>query len=214
MAILRVGSRVNLAEGKRYSTGDLHAAHLPAFLWQEDRSQALRELYRWVESFAIESINWYTEEKVAKARWSRSLRAAAVLLVGLGTVAPVVAVGMGWTHLSIWGYGLIGLGASCLAVDRVFGFSSSWMRYLATAISLNRQLLQFQASWPAVEVKINSAPTDIEEFSKAVGEIAAFVDRVAEVMESETLSWVSEFQNHVLQLESGSATSSLRAPSQ
>ncbi|MFD8465216.1 SLATT domain-containing protein [Streptomyces cyaneofuscatus] len=191
------------ASSGRYSTGDLKAVRSPKITDQDDTAKIIQELYSWVESFVVESINWYTREKVSKSRWSRFLRMSAVLSFALGAVTPVVAVGMGWSNQAIWGYGIIGIGACCVAVDRVFGFSSSWMRYVSTAISLNRQLVIFQAAWPRVEAKLAQQAT-LEGFTEAVQELVKFVDSTSLLMENETLAWVSEFQNHVVQLETGS----------
>ncbi|WP_369015697.1 SLATT domain-containing protein [Streptomyces tropicalis] len=192
-----------VASNSRYGTGDLRAVALPEMVKRGGEAKAIHELYSWVESFVIESINWYTREKVSKSRWSRFLRISAVLSFALGTVAPVVVVGMGWSRQAIWGYGIIGLGACCVAVDRVCGFSSSWMRYVSTAISLNRQLVMFQASWLRIEAKLVQQPSS-DSFSEAVQELVRFVDVTSLLMENETLTWVSEFQNYVVQLETGS----------
>ncbi|MFE4622512.1 SLATT domain-containing protein [Streptomyces mirabilis] len=191
------------AQPNRYLSGDLRAVEIPDLSNRDDPAAIIRELFAWVESFAVESINWYSREKVSKARWSRCLRLLAVLSFALGTVTPVVTVGMGWSKEAIWGYGLIGIGACCVAIDKVCGFSSSWMRYVSTAISLNRQLLMFQASWPRIEAKI-ARESNAEHFSQAVQDLVNFVDGFSLVMETETLAWVSEFQNHIIQLESGS----------
>ncbi|WP_159029240.1 SLATT domain-containing protein [Streptomyces viridochromogenes] len=197
------GEISGVASAGRYRTGDLRAVRLPEITERDDTVRAIQELFSWVESYVVESINWYTREKVSKSRWSRLLRMSAVLSFALGTVTPVVTVGMGWSRNAIWGYGIIGIGASCVAVDRVCGFSSSWMRYVSTAISLNRQLVMFQASWPRIEAKLaqQSSP---ENYSEAVEELVKFVDATSLLMENETLAWVSEFQNHVVQLETGS----------
>lgn len=187
----------------RYLTGDLRAVEIPDISGRDNSTLIIRELFVWVESFAVESINWYTCEKVSKARWSRLLRLSAVLSFALGAITPVVVVGMGWSKEAIWGYGLIGIGACCVAIDKVCGFSSSWMRYVSTAISLNRQLVMFQASWPRIEAKILHESSS-ENFSQAVQDLVKFVDEFSLVMEKETLAWVSEFQSHIIQLESGS----------
>ncbi|MFJ2307642.1 SLATT domain-containing protein [Streptomyces sp. NPDC087787] len=187
----------------RYRTGDLQAVGFPRVAEGGDTTEAIKELFSWVESFVVDSINWYTREKVSKARWSRFLRISAVLSFALGTVTPVVTVGMGWSRQAIWGYGIIGIGACCVAVDRVCGFSSSWMRYVSTAISLNRQLVMFQTSWPRIEAKLAHQPSS-EDFSEALQELVSFVDVTSLLVENETMAWVSEFQNHVVQLESGS----------
>lgn len=192
-----------VAPSGRYQTGDLRAVEFSRPSEWGETTEVIKELFSWVESFAIETINWYTREKVSKARWSRFLRIFAVLSFALGTVTPVVTVGMGWSRQAIWGYGIIGLGACCLAIDRVCGFSSSWMRYVSTAISLNRQLVMFQVSWPRIEARVSQQPGS-ESFSDAIQALVNFVDVASRLMEDETLSWVSEFQNHVVQLEAGS----------
>ncbi|MEV8523245.1 SLATT domain-containing protein [Streptomyces sp. NPDC052000] len=193
----------NVTPNDRYQTGDLRAVGLPRVADRGAATEAINELFLWVESFVVDSINWYAREKVSKARWSRFLRISAVLSFALGTVTPVVAVGMGWSQQAIWGYGIIGIGACCVAVDRVCGFSSSWMRYVSTAISLNRHLVIFQTSWPRIEAKLARQPSS-ESFSEAVQELVNFVDATSLLMENETMAWVSEFQSHVVQLESGS----------
>ncbi|MFB8238985.1 SLATT domain-containing protein [Kitasatospora purpeofusca] len=192
--------------------GDLRAVQLPDMSHSTDLRAGLRELFLWVEAYAVESINWYTKEKVSKARWSRFLRLAAVLSIAGGTVSPVVAVGMGWAQESIWGYGLIGIGASFVAMDKVCGYSSAWMRYVSTAMALNRQLIRFQARWPRIEARVAANPVQAE-FAEAVQELAAFVDDFALVVENETMVWVSEFQSHLVQLESGSVPSLPSQPS-
>lgn len=189
----------------RYATGDLRAAHLPEVDWAGDRRAALRELYRWVEFYAVETINWYTSNKVASSYWSRLLRTLATLFVVVGTVAPVVSVGMGWTKAAIWGYGLIAVGAACVGVDRVFGFSSSWMRHMSTAMALNRRLVQFQCTWAVLQATSGSTGGEDEPTGRAVAEIILFVEEFNAVVDSETLGWVSEFQANLTQLESVAA---------
>ncbi|MFF2659641.1 SLATT domain-containing protein [Kitasatospora sp. NPDC058032] len=190
------------ADPRVTAAGDLRAVRLPDLSNAADLRVGLRELYLWVEAYAVESINWYTKEKVSKARWSKFLRVAAVLSIAGGTVTPVVAVGMGWAGESIWGYGLIGIGACFVAMDRVYGYSSAWMRYVSTAMALNRQLVRFQAAWPRIEARFAADPGQ-EGFAAAAQELSRFVDEFALVVENETMMWVAEFQSHLVQLESG-----------
>lgn len=195
-----------ITQSNRFRSGDLRAVEIPDLSSRDDPAAVVRELFAWVESYAVESINWYSREKVSKARWSRFLRLSAVLSFTLGTVTPVVVVGMGWSKQAIWGYGLIGIGACFVAIDKVCGFSSSWMRYVSTAISLNRQLIMFQASWPRIQAKI-AYDSNGQYFPQAVQDLVDFVDGFSLAMEAETMAWVSEFQSHVVQLESGSISS-------
>jgi hypothetical protein len=54
-----------------------------------------------------------------------------------------------------------------------------------------------------MEAKIAREPNS-EHFAQAVQDLVNFVDGFSLVMEAETLAWVSEFQSHIIQLESGS----------
>ena len=114
---------------------DLATQRLPAIEW-EDGLAGLRDLYGWVEQFAGETIDWYMSEKKRKARWSRSLRALAAILATLGGAIPVAALAAGKPVYGNWGFVLLALAAGTLAYDRFFGYSSAWLRYMATAINL------------------------------------------------------------------------------
>ncbi|MFF2143366.1 MULTISPECIES: DUF4231 domain-containing protein [unclassified Kitasatospora] len=188
--------------GRIVEDGNLHSLSIPQISWEDDPRIALRALFKWVEGAAIETISWYISEKTSKAKWSRSLRFLAVILAVLGTVMPVVSVGLGWTLTAIWGYALLGLGAGCVALDKAFGFSSAWTRYLSVATALSRQLMNFQVSWVRVEREFSIKGQSDEIFEQAFSEILRFVDIFNLMIEQETLSWVSEFQANLVKLES------------
>jgi len=190
----------------KQSLDNLETRAAPTVAPDEDIRSVAAKIYHWIETDAINTIDWYFREKTTKARWSRLLRFSSVTLVTLGTVFPVVAVGMQWTENSIWGYGLIGLGAGCIALDKVFGFSSSWTRYLTTATALRRSLTAFQIEWAKVQAA--SDATDEQALKEAYFTLASrFVDATADLVERETLSWVTEFQNSLLELETEAAQS-------
>src|ERR1022692_2489089 len=122
---------------------DLAASRLPAISWDK-KIAGLSELSRWAEELAQEAIDWYLGEKKRKARWSRSLRLLAAILIILGGAVPLAALTSDRAALGNWGFVLIGLSAGCLAYDRFCGFSSAWLRYMATAVELRSQLSDFQ----------------------------------------------------------------------
>ncbi|MFI1779948.1 SLATT domain-containing protein [Streptomyces rubiginosohelvolus] len=167
-------------------------------------TEVAEAVFEWVEHQVTETIDWYLREKTSKARWSRALRFLAVAFITLGTVAPVVAVGLKISSNAIWGYGFIGLGAGLIAVDKVFGFSSSWTRYLATATALRRMLMVFQVQW------MKNVHSPLDELAgpllaRQFDLLEEFVESVAQVVEQETANWITEFHGDLNILE-GSVT--------
>jgi hypothetical protein len=190
----------NTPVGRVSRAGDLRSSALPALESFDDNS--VQVLYRWTEGAAIETIEWYLSEKRAKARWSRVLRVMAVLLIVGGGVTPVIAVASRSAGLAIWGYIPLGLGAGCVGLDRAFGFSSSWMRYLATATAIQRSLMAFQLAWAELIANKNlGGYKSLEWTLAALRLIMKFADSLSGFVESETQSWVSEFHSHVSDLE-------------
>lgn len=188
------------AVGRVRRGGDLLSARLPQF--GNSSEDSAEDLYRWVEGAAIETIEWYLGEKRSKARWSRFLRVMTVLLVVVGGVIPVVGVASDKPSVAIWGYVPLGLAAGCVGLDRAFGFSSSWIRYLAAATAIERSLMRFQLHWTELEAtKVDNSNGSSNWFSTAVDTVRQFADELSELVEVETQSWVSEFRSRVSELE-------------
>ncbi|WP_393086257.1 SLATT domain-containing protein [Streptomyces sp. LN704] len=182
------------------ASDNLDPVGAPRLSSDADATEVAVALYDWVERHATETIAWYLREKTSKARWSRTLRFSAVTSIAIGTVAPVVAVGLNLSSNAIWGYGFIGIGAGLIGVDKVFGFSSSWTRYLATATALRRMLVSFQVQWLK---SVHSPPVgpDSSTLNLQFEILESFVESVAQVVEHETTNWITEFHGNLNILE-------------
>jgi hypothetical protein len=165
-----------------------------------DVAESLQRLGQLAESNAIAVQQWYLTEKVSKARWSKALRLAAASLALGGTLIPLIALA-GVSEVSAsWGYVLLAAGAGCIAIDRVFGFSSSWLRYMTAAMRLSRIIREFQYSslTRTAPVRAGSESVLTEE---GIGRVLTFNRAVAEVVEDETAEWVAEFTSALTALE-------------
>jgi hypothetical protein len=190
-------------DGARYNdSGDLLASRLPDIKPDTDYRALASSLYRWTEDAAISTLDWYLTEKKSKARWSRALRVLSVLFIAAGGVAPLIVVGTGNTKYAVWGYPLLGVGAACIGLDRVFGFSSSWMRYLATATTLHKLILEYQLCWATIAATwTDTSPKNAKAFQSALAEIQNFSDKLSDAVVEETKDWIAEFRGHVSRLE-------------
>ncbi|MFJ7214792.1 SLATT domain-containing protein [Amycolatopsis sp. NPDC098790] len=181
--------------------GDLTPRSRPVVNWDDDGS--LVEVYDWAQQVAQDAIDWYLTEKKRKARWSRGLRAAAAILTVLGGVIPVAALTAGRPELGNGGFIMLALAAGCLAYDRFFGYSSSWLRYVAAATKLRAQLNDFQLSWlqETLPARHGPAPGDPHSLIELVRE---FVRSLDETIRQETDSWLVEFHTRMAEQESKS----------
>jgi len=131
---------------------NLNPSPWPEPSWREpDLETSLHEIYRWVEQEAVRSAEWYLSEKRTKGRWSRWLRLVAIGFATAGAALPLVAAAADGVNAQ-WGYVLLAATAGALAVDRFFGFSSAWMRYVAAQLAIQSVLdhIRFQRAVNAV----------------------------------------------------------------
>jgi hypothetical protein len=188
--------------GARFTQdGNLIAAQLPEIDWAADYRTTTSILYRWTEAAGISTLNWYLAEKKGKARWSRLLRVLSVTFITAGTLAPLISVGTNNTKYAFWGYPVLALGAACIGLDRAFGFSSSWMRYLGAAAALQKMLIKYQLKWAELTASWTNGAPDMGQMHLAVEEIVNFAAQLSELVADETDSWITDFRGHVSQLE-------------
>lgn len=183
---------------------DLDLPDLPALTWAPGGVRAdLAALRGWAERLAGEAISWYLTEKRLKARWSRRLRALGIILATLGGAVPVVALASRHPEYGNWGYLLLALAAGTIAYDRFFGYSSAWLRYVATATLIQGELSDFRVAWAQELAAIGDREPTADELNALIGRVREFVGRVNEAVRLETDSWRSEFDNRMGELEVG-----------
>ncbi|HEV7897715.1 MAG TPA: DUF4231 domain-containing protein [Planosporangium sp.] len=184
-------------------TGDLDLVGFPLLTWSRSEIRhSLDELYAWGERLAADAIGWYMTEKRRKARWSRKLRAFALVLATAGAAVPVAALGAGRPAAGNWGFLLLALAGGCVAYDRSFGYSSSWQRYMATATSLRSQLVEYQAAWAKEMVAMAAREPDRTDAVRLIDFVRTFAWNVNDTIRSETEAWLVEFHTRLTELES------------
>jgi len=183
---------------------DLELPDLPALTWAPGGLRAdLAAVRAWAENVADEAIAWYLTEKRLKARWSRRLRSLAIILATLGGAVPVVALASRHPEYGNWGYLLLALAAGSVAYDRFFGYSSAWLRYIATATLIQSELADFRVGWAQAMAAIGDREPTWEELDALIGRSREFVKQVNEAVRVETDAWRSEFDNRMGELEVG-----------
>ncbi|MDM8558334.1 SLATT domain-containing protein [Candidatus Parabeggiatoa sp. HSG14] len=175
----------------------------PSPLKEQDlEDQDLKTLRKEVETKAREAIDWYIKRKRTKSTGSKVLRISAILFIFVGALSPILQ-GIDWLKLQDCQYGYIALAlaATCVVIDKFMGFSSSWMRYMTTAIVLQKALVGFQTDWLLLWTEVNDDTPTVEQRKKLLYCIKNFRLKIISEIERETQLWTHEFQNNLSQME-------------
>ncbi len=160
----------------------------------------------YLEAALERQIGWYQGKKRSKARTSRALRAGALVAFIAGGLTPLAGMALpgllGQAGVELGGLAslLIGGATACLAFDRFFGCSSTWLRYVTAAMALESQLERFRYEWPRRSLAAGEqlSAGEAERLLRFFQETAAAMRRT---VEEETSAWVAEFQSNLLRLE-------------
>ncbi|EDN70582.1 conserved hypothetical protein, membrane [Beggiatoa sp. PS] len=185
-------SEVNMKE-------DLYPSHLNESDLEE---KDLKTLRREAETKAKEAINWYIQRKNSKSAWSKFLRISAIFMIFAGGLSPILQ-GIEWFNLQDCQYGYIALAlaAVCIVLDKFMGFSSSWMRYMTTAVKLQKALADFQTDWILIWSEVKDNIPTVEQNRQLLQRIKDFRLKMLAEIEQETQMWTHEFQSNLAQLE-------------
>jgi hypothetical protein len=150
-------------------------------------------------------IAWYLVNKVPQKWWARKIRLAVIVFTTIGGLIPLIAASKvlaRWTdgiEFSQFGYISLALAGACIGLDRYFGFSSAWIRYLTTATMLQRLLHEFCLDWAILDTcHEGGAPEQIEPMLRR---IQIFVTRVRSELEKETADWAAEYRSNLAEME-------------
>lgn len=181
-----------------------------------DRGQAIEQLSAWAEARTVETINWYLRDKRAKRWGSRFLRAASIAFAVAGGVLPLISSSTGSINPNL-GYIFLAIAAGCVAFDHFFGLSSGWMRGIAAIQALQNRLARYHLDWARWQSTHSGAlsATDTKAADEAIALgldlISDLLTDLAQVTESETAQWITEFSNSMAALRK-EATPSVVSP--
>jgi hypothetical protein len=156
--------------------------------------------------------------KRPKQACARALRASSIVLLALAGILPML------TQLEdlspflapVWASVLVAMAGACVALDRFFGYSSAWIRYINAALQLRQIVQEFNLDWQADQAAWRDGQPDEQQVQRTLARCKAFVTQVGAVVRDETALWIAEFQDTLKQLdetvrarETGSVTGGL-----
>jgi hypothetical protein len=186
--------------------------------WDPGNSeQSLKNIFCYVVEQAGESSRWYWRAKIWKARLSQGIRFVAWVLAAIAGLLPIMGALLpdGQTHTlanGLWASLLLGVAAALLGLDKAFGYSSGWARYVLTATNIRKALEEFRLDWAELVARAGPSPTP-EQVTPLIERARRFRVDVETLVLQETKDWVAEFQASTAQMEKDVAAqlSSLKA---
>jgi hypothetical protein len=174
-----------------------------------DDCKALIDYLEKVHNFAVSStlrqISWYNDNKQPNMVKAKRLRGLAIIFVAFGGLTPFI-VGSGllpnsniiWTQI---GYIFLGVAVCLIGLDKFFGYSSSWIRFMVASNTLQKHLAQFQYDWAILRAKASCSKLATDSCEPLLQCIQAFSLKAYSEIEKETSEWASEFRSNLSEME-------------
>lgn len=157
------------------------------------REDSLNLLFKFAYDTAKEAINWYWGNK-RKKNVGQTLRLLAILLTAMGgLVPPLLAAEID----RLW---ILNLRA-CIALDKFFGFSSTWIRFVTTATTIQTGLTRFQLEWSSERAKLGGKEPPPEVCATLIERLLGFLAFVRDEIEKETNAWAAEYLTNLAAIE-------------
>jgi len=168
--------------------------NLPQPDWKNS-DEGLSDILNYCLKQAKEAETWYMRKRRPKWIWGRILRVASILLLGAGVLIPILAqvytndgepvIAPGWASLALVA------AATMVALDRFFGFSTGWARFIETNMKLERLRHDFEFEWQTLQAGAGGSGADPAVLLKLAREFVLAVD---DVVATEVLAWSEELK--------------------
>lgn len=162
-------------------------------------------VFQHVSENAEKAIKWYADGVRFKKIWARILRVLAILFVSGAGLLPMLA------HIitrdgkplipPVLASVFLLVAATIVLLDRFFGLSSAWMRYVPTELRIKQILKEFKMEWETKRAECDGEEPNSAQVQMMLSNAKAFVTEVDEIVRKETDEWVSQFQSVLTQLD-------------
>lgn len=165
----------------------------------ENLKESLDKLYQFTLQKGESSEAWYWKNSRYKRGWAQFLRVFAILVTALGGIIPIITqiivTADGKPIFSpAWASVVLALGATALGLDRFFGFSTGWIRFITTALNIQAWIAEFKYEWELARVGWKGTMPTYEQAEAMISKCSAFSLKISNAVQEETHSWVEEFQ--------------------
>ena len=185
---------------------DLQPATSFELHWDEEhRRHSLDVVYKRAEDHALSAIDWYLHAKRSKKNCAQFLRIGMIGSSAVAGLLPLLSqiyqdklsslssLSPAWTTIAL------GVAGVLMAIDKYFGCSNAWMRFIATEHRIRQALHEFQMDYDFEQSKWMDNLPSSEQAQAMLSRCKAFISQVDTLILQETNEWLVEFQNAVKQ---------------
>jgi hypothetical protein len=160
--------------------------------------QLLNDQYEKTIAHCADREKWYKDNVKKKTLPSKVIRFASIILIGLGGIFPLIG-----GSFKDYGYISIATAGVLLFLDRFFGFSSGWIRYILIEMEIGKRKKEFEIKWRIEMAKIDlrNAEITIENAIELMNMLKDFSCQIEELVMQETNTWAAEFQSNISELQ-------------
>jgi len=157
---------------------------------------ALPSIYAHAGNTSWRIREWYWQSIASKKRMSLAVRGITFFGVLIGTACPIVAGLLSQSddkfRLAQAGIIVLAVAAMLQVADRVFGWSTGWLRYVTTVTAMENSTHKFELDWADYIVSKSGALADTDK--KPLFDLAKQLEEdVFKLRSDETDKWAAEF---------------------
>lgn len=188
---------------------------LPGVSWEPgQRRESLQRMADYVAGEAASAIDWYLRKKTGKqwpAKILRSLAIGATALAGLIPMLATIFTDQGVPRIApAWASVALLVAATCVGLDRFFGYSSGWMRFLTTEMQIRHALHDFLLDWETRRAGWEGQDDPgAQEAEAGLQHCKRFMSEVNDILKAEMDTWVTEFRTAVADIDKAAKAQAL-----
>lgn len=171
----------------------------PVLLWkQEDLKKDIQSLTDYAINYASEKSDYYKRGSKIKRNWAKGLRIIAIVATALGGLLPVLSqiLEKNGLHLEpAWATVAITIAVTSIGLDRFFGFSSAWIRFITTQLKIDSKIEQFKLNLENEKFSWVGADPGFDKAKTVINLAVTFINEISQMVQDETYAWMTEFQN-------------------
>jgi hypothetical protein len=166
--------------------------------------EVLASVYLHIEAVSRQMCSWYWASIRTKRITSQLVRALSFVLLIFGTTLPLFAALQATAEQKLLmtqvAVALLAMAGLTQVADRVFGWSSGWMRYVTTVTTMENLVRAFQMEWARFLVAKAAQPDAAD--AKALFDLAKSLEQELTTLQAdETTKWVAEFNTGIALLD-------------
>ncbi len=176
----------------------------------ENRLDSIQAIYGFVTTMAEEQVEWYKSKKKSVRFLAKTFRISAILITTVAALVPMLSniIIINKKPLDpVWASVALAIAAALIAMDRFFGYSASWMRFITSEIKIDALLQDFQLDWEIERSALEGEIPSTETMRKLLQKCRTFLKSVNDVLIEESEQWKNDFRNAIIQIDKSSTPS-------